>query len=92
MSLIVANAVSIPRECCPKISEFMKRNLSGNSCIKFTKGNYGFYNGAKPKKIKFSFWVEYIKRCRIATFGGVCFLRKNSFYLYFHEKITILDV
>ena len=26
MSLIVANAVSIPTECCPQISEFMKRN------------------------------------------------------------------
>ena len=32
-SLIVANAVSIPRECFPKISEFIKRNWPGAARI-----------------------------------------------------------
>ena len=46
----MANAVSMPRECFPKISEFLKRNWLGAARIQFIKGNHGFYNDAKPKK------------------------------------------
>ena len=35
--------------------------------------------------------VVYTKRCGLATFGGVCFLRNVDFFQYFHEKIIILD-
>ena len=45
----MANAVSMPTECCPKNSEFMKRNWPGAARIQFIKGNHEFYNGAKPK-------------------------------------------
>ena len=46
-----------------------------------------FIMGGKLKKLKSNFWAEkfsnigpeYTKRCRIATFGGVCFLRKVDF-------------
>ena len=47
----MANAVSIPTECCPKISELMKGNWPGAARIKFIKGNNGIYNKAKPKTI-----------------------------------------
>ena len=43
----MANAVSMPRECVPKISEFFKRNWPGAAGIEFIKGNHQFYNGAK---------------------------------------------
>ena len=33
VSLLVANAVSIPTECCPKNSEFIKRNWPGAARI-----------------------------------------------------------
>ena len=44
----MANAVSMPRECFPKISEFFKSNWTGAASIQFKKGNHEFYNGAKP--------------------------------------------
>jgi hypothetical protein len=55
--------------------------------------------GEKLKFLKSNFWLEhltnigpkYTKRCGIATFGGVCFLKKVDFFQYFHEKIMILD-
>ena len=58
-----------------------------------------FTMGRNLKILKLTFWaenftkivLEYTKRCGIATFGGVCFLKKSSFSLYFHEKIMILD-
>ena len=57
MANAVSNAVSMPRECFPKILEFMKRNWPGAARISFIKGNHGFYNGAKPKKIQIDFLV-----------------------------------
>ena len=52
----------------------------------------------KMKILKLTFWakksanivLEYTKRCGIATFEDM-FSKKNSFCLYFHEKIMILD-
>ena len=46
-----------------------------------------FIIGGKQKIFKLQFWpekftnigTEYIKRCRIATLGGVCFLGKVDF-------------
>ena len=52
----MANAVSMPRQCFPKISEFMKGNWPGAARIQFIRGNHGFYNGAKPKKIEIDFF------------------------------------
>ena len=52
----MANAVSVPRECFSKISEFMERNWTGAARILFIKGNHGFYNVAKPKKIEIDFF------------------------------------
>ena len=77
----MANAVSIPTKCCLKISELMKRNWPVAARIKFIKGNHGIYNGAKPKKIEWTFWaekstnivLEYTKRCGISRFGGYVF-------------------
>ena len=51
----MANAVFLPRECFPNISEFLKRNWPGAARIKFIKGNHGFYNRAKPKKNEIDF-------------------------------------
>ena len=91
---MVANAVSIPTECCPKISKLMKRNWPGAKRIQFINGNHGFYNGAKPKKFKLTFWaekstnivLEYNKICGRSTFGGLCFLRKAHFVYIFMRK------
>jgi hypothetical protein len=57
-------------------------------------GKHGFYNGGKSENFKSNFWPEnyinmgqqYTKRCRIATFGGVCFLRKVEFSNIFMRK------
>ena len=46
----MANAVSVPRECFPKISELLKRNWPGAAHIKFIKGNHKFYSAEKAKK------------------------------------------
>ena len=68
-----------------------KKSMNINwQVVDFSKaimGKHGFYIGGKLKKIKFHFWpekstnigTEYTKRCRIATFGGVCFLRKGDY-------------
>ena len=53
-----------------------------------------FYNGGKIKFLKSHFWPEkftnigpeYIKRCGIATFGGVGFIRKVDFLDIFMRK------
>ena len=50
--------------------------------------------GKIVKFLKLSFWaqksanivLEYNKRCGIATFGGVCFLRKVKFIYIFMRK------
>ena len=93
----MANAVSIPTECCLKISEFMKRNWPVAARIKFIKGNHGFYNGACSKKIEIDFLDQkiyqycsrvYQKMRNINIWGGM-FSKKSSFFLYFHEKIMI---
>ena len=65
----------------------MNRNGQVDDFLKFIKGKHRFYNGEKLKNLKSYFWPgkftnfgpEYTKRCRIATFGGVCFLRKVDF-------------
>ena len=72
----------------------MKRNWPGAARIQFIKGNHGFYNGAKPKFFEIDFLgrkltnivLEYTKSCGIATFGGVCFLRKVHFVYIFMRK------
>ena len=63
----MANAVSMPRECFPKISELMKRNWPGAARILFIKGNHGFYNGAKPKNFEIDFfgWKIYQNCSRV---------------------------
>jgi hypothetical protein len=91
--------MSIPTECCLKISEFMKRNWPGAARILFIKGNHGFYNGAKPKifeiyflgrKIyKYCSWVY--QKMRNSNIWGGMFSEKSSLCLFFHEKIMILD-
>ena len=56
--------------------------------------------GEKIKNFISRFWSEYFtnigpmytKRCRIGTFGGGMFSKKNLFSQYFHEKIWILDI
>ena len=63
-------------------------------------GKHEFYNeGKSKKKIKSHFWPEkyinmglqYTKRCKIATFGGI-FLRNVDFFSqYFHENINITN-
>ena len=67
---MVANAVSIPTECCPKISEFMKRNWPVATRIEFIKGNHGFYNRAKPKNLKSTFWAEKFTKIVLIPSGG----------------------
>ena len=41
----MTNAVSIPKECSPKILDFLKSNWPGAACIQFIKGNDESYNG-----------------------------------------------
>ena len=63
----------------------------------FIKGKHGFYNEQKLKNLKSHFWPEkftnigpeYTKRCGIATFGGVCFLRKVDFVNIFMTFMTL---
>ena len=58
------------------------------------KGKHRFYNGGKHEILKFHFWPEKLakigledtKSCAIATFGGVCFLRKVQFVNIFMRK------
>ena len=53
-----------------------------------------FIMGENLKILKSNFWPEkyinmgpqYTKRCRIATFGGVCFLKKSWFVNIFMKK------
>ena len=67
--------------------ELMNRNWQVHDFLMFIKGKHGFYNGGKTQKLKSHFWPdkllnigpEYTKRCRIGTFGGVCFLRKIDY-------------
>ena len=46
--------------------------------------------GQNLKKMKLTFWanivLEYTKRCRKATFGRVCYLKKSSFVYIFMRK------
>ena len=83
----MANAVSIPTECCLKLSEVMKRN--------WPVANDGFtMRHNKKNKLKLTFWakkytnivLEYTKRCGISRFGGVYFLRKVDFFYIFMRK------
>ena len=54
--------------------------------------------GESVKILKLHFWPEeyinispqYTKRCGIATFGGVCFLRKKDFVNIFMRKSGVL--
>ena len=77
----MANAVSMPSECFPKIFEFLKKEIGLAQRVLSLKGNNEFYNGAKPKKNeidflgqkKNNFVLEYTKRCAIATLGGYVF-------------------
>ena len=48
----MANALSMPGECFPKISELMKRNWPGAARILFIKGNHEFIMGQKLKILK----------------------------------------
>ena len=57
----MANAVSIPREYFPKMSEFLKRNWRGAERIQFIKGNHGFYNGAKAENFEMDFLTITVK-------------------------------
>ena len=74
--------------------EFRKGNPFPAIFLKIIMGKLGFYNGGKLKILKFHFWpekftntgLEYTKRCGIATFGGVCFLRKVHFVNIFMGK------
>ena len=57
-------------------------------------GKRGFYNGGKSENFKIPFLAktftnigqEYTKRCGVATFWGVCFLRKVDFVNIFMRK------
>ena len=53
-SLMVANDVSIPRECFDKISEFMKRNWLRAAHFLFTMG---FVMAKISKNLKSSVWT-----------------------------------
>ena len=83
---IVANTVSLPTECCPNISEFKKRNCPGATRIKFIKGNHGFYNGAKAKKVEIFFlgrkinlhWSRLYQKILNSKIWGECFFFKIS--------------
>ena len=75
------NAMSIPTECCTKISELMKKKIGPTPhVVSLEREIHEFYNGAKPKKIEIDFLgqkpinivLEYTKRCGKATFGGFC--------------------
>ena len=66
----------------------MKRNWLGAARIWFIKGNHGFYNGAKPKKIEIDFLGRKIYQYCSRVFqkiwnsniwGGM-FSKKSSFY------------
>ena len=67
--------------------ELRNRNSQVDDFSKFIRGKQQFYNGGKAENFEIPFWPEkftnscpeYTKRCRIATFGGVCFLRKVDF-------------
>ena len=82
---MVANNVSKPTECCPKISEFIKRNWPHDLrpqhnpfifCMK--ECDFRHLSKRNLKKLKLTFWakkstnivLEYTKICGIATFGG----------------------
>ena len=54
----MANALSMLTEYFPKILDFLKRNWPSTARIQFTKLNHDFYNGAKPKILKLTFWAK----------------------------------
>ena len=54
----MANALSMLRECFANILDFFKRNWPSAARIQFTKLNNDFYNGAKPKILKLTFWAK----------------------------------
>ena len=71
-----------------------EKKLARRSAYLVYKGKLWILNEAKPKKMKLTFWaqkstnivIEYTKRCGIATFGGVCFLRKVHLINIFMRK------
>ena len=67
-SLVVANDVSIPRECFPKISECLKINWSGAARNVFIKGNHGFYNAEKAENLVINFLTRKIKLYGFKTY------------------------
>ena len=72
----------------------MKRNWPVAAHIRFIKGDHGFYNGAKSKKIQIDFWDQKIyqycsrvyQKMRNTNIWGVCFLRKVHFFYIFMRK------
>ena len=56
----MTHAVSMPRECFPKISESLKINWPGAARILFIKGNHEFYNGAKTENLEIDFLTRQI--------------------------------
>ncbi len=71
--------MSIPTECCTKISELIKKKKW--QVVSLEKENQEFYNGAKPKKNEIEFWgqkpinivLEYTKDAEKQHLGGNVF-------------------
>ena len=67
--------------------EYLARNCGLATILKVLMENVDFIIGENLKILKSHCWpekstnigIEYTKRCGIATFGGVCFLRKVDF-------------
>ena len=74
--------------------EYLAKNCGLATILKVLMGKQGFYNGGKSENFEIPFLpenftnigLEYTKRCKIATFGGVCFLRKVDFVYIFMRK------
>ena len=83
--IVVANDVSIPRECFARISEFFKRNLLKAARIQFTMG---FTMAKISKNLKSSFWAlkliymsSYVTHIEGDQTKPVCFMREKNIIL-----------